>query len=111
NVGKTKAVLEGMKRCKGELVCLIDADLTGLKYEHLYKMIYFVLDREFDMTILDREGDRISPIGWAQSWTSRFNGGERAFWLKDWSKIKFEEDALYGIEQVMNLHYVKSGKK
>ncbi len=111
NVGKTKAVIEGMKKCKGELVCFIDADLTGLKYEYIYKMIYYVLNGEFDMTILDREGDRISPIGWAQSWTSRFNGGERAFWKKDWDKIRFEKDALYGIEQVMNLYYVSKGKK
>lgn len=111
NVGKTKAVMKGMEKCKGDLVCFIDADLTGLKYEYIYKMMYFLLNGEFDMTILDREGDRISPIGWAQSWSSRFNGGERAFWMKDWKKIKFENGTLYGIEQVMNLYYVRKGKR
>lgn len=111
NKGKTWAVVEGMKKCKGELVCLIDADLTGLKHEYLYKMVYYLLNGEFDMTILDREGERVSPIGWAQSWVNRFNGGERAFWIKDWKKINFKKGSLYGIEQEMNLYYVKNSKK
>jgi glycosyltransferase involved in cell wall biosynthesis len=111
NTGKTKAVLSGTAKAKGKMICLIDADLTGLKYEYLYKMIYFLLTGEFDMTILDREGERVSPIGWVHSWTSRFNGGERAFWKKDFEKIKFDKKSLYGIEQIINLYYIKNGLK
>jgi hypothetical protein len=74
-------------------------------------MIYFLLTGEFDMTILDREGERVSPIGWMHSWTSRFNGGERAFWKKDFAKIKFDKKSLYGIEQIINLYYIKNGLK
>jgi glycosyltransferase involved in cell wall biosynthesis len=111
NGGKTQAVLKGVRKARGEMICLVDADLTGLKFEYLYKMIYFLLTGEFDQTILDREGERVSPIGWVHSWTSRFNGGERAFWKKDFKKIKFDKKSLYGIEQIINLYYVKNGLK
>lgn len=111
NGGKTKAVIEGIKKTKGELICLIDADLSGLKYEFLYKMIYYVLNGEFSMTILDREGDQVSPLGFTQSWVSRFNGGERAFWKRDWKKMKFGKNAKYVVEQVMNLYYLNAGLK
>lgn len=111
NGGKTNAVIQGMKSVTSELVCLIDADLEGLKYDYIYKMIYYLLTHEFDMTILDRAGDRQSPLGWTQSWTARFNGGERAVWKKDFQKIKFGSKSRYAIEQELNLYYVNNGLK
>ncbi|MCC7289637.1 glycosyltransferase family 2 protein [bacterium] len=108
NKGKSNAVISGIQISKGEIICLIDADLVGLKYEYLYKMLYYILNKDFDMTILDRAGDRASPIGWAQSWTSRFNGGERAFWKKEFQRIPFEKNEGYLLEQVMNMHYVSN---
>lgn len=111
NGGKTNAVRKGIKASTSDMVCLVDADLTGLRYDYLYKMIYFLLTGDFDMTILDRAGDRVSPVGWAQSWTARFNGGERAMWRKDFDNVKFSSLSRYGIEQELNLYYVNSGLK
>lgn len=109
NKGKTKAILEGVKQSSGKLICLFDADLSNLSFENIYKMIYLVLNGEYDMTILDRAGDRAAPVGWSQSWIARFNGGERAFWKKEFDKILFTEDNRYALEQIINLHYVSQG--
>ena len=111
NKGKANAVIEGVNKAKGELICLIDADLTGLSFDYLYKMIFFILNKEFDMTILDRAGDRAAIIGWSHSWVARFNGGERAMWKSDFLKMNIDKSSRYAIEQIINLYYVKSHKK
>ncbi len=111
NGGKTNAVKQGIKASDSDMVCLIDADLIGLRYDYIYKMIFFLLTGDFDMTILDRAGDRVSPVGWVQSWTARFNGGERAMWRKDFDKVKFGKESKYGIEQELNLYYVDNSLK
>lgn len=111
NKGKTNAVHQGFNASNGEMVCLVDADLEGLKFEYLYKMIYYLLTGEFDMTILDREGDRMGPLGWSQSWVIRFIGGERAMWRKDFANVKSTEFAQYAIEQDINVYYVQNKKK
>jgi len=110
NGGKTEAVKIGVEECKGELIALIDADLKGLSHEYLSKMCYLVADAEYSMTILDRGGDRMSPIGWF-AFFPRLMGGERAFWKKDFQKIEFDADTGYGLEFVMNLWYIKMGLK
>lgn len=109
NLGKTNAILEGVKTSKGELLCFLDADLTNLLFDNIYKMIYFVLNKEYSMTILDRAGDRAAPVGWTQSWIARFNGGERTLWKKDFQKIKFPLESRYALEQIINLHYISHG--
>ncbi len=111
NAGKANAVVEAVNHSSSELICLVDADLSGLSFEYLYKMIYFVLNNEYDMTILDRAGDRAAIIGWSQSWVARFNGGERALWKKDFKKIDIDRKSRYAIEQCINMYYVKNEKK
>lgn len=111
NLGKTKTVIKGVEASRGDLIVLIDGDLIGLDEISIYKMIYFVIKGEFDMTILDRGGDRMAVTGFFQSWTARLNGGERAFWKSEFKKIKFPIRSRYGIEQILNLHYVKKGLK
>lgn len=111
NVGKTKGIKTGVESSTGDILALLDGDLVGLKFDYLYKMLYFVLSKEFDMTILDRGSDRETPLGWSQSWTARFNGGERALWRNDYMKIPFGKNSRYAIEQEMNLYFVNHGLK
>jgi glycosyltransferase involved in cell wall biosynthesis len=111
NKGKLNAISTGINKCDCDLVCIFDSDITGLKFDYIYKMIYFVISKQFDMTILDRAGDRVSPVGWVQSWMTRIIGGERAFWKEEFKQIKFPKNGRYIIEQAMNLHYVEKGLK
>ena len=109
NMGKTDAVLTGMKQARGDIVVMIDADLVNLHHSYLDKLIYLVASKEYDMTILDRSGDRLSPFGLAG--IARLMGGERAFWRKDFLKLDLKGVKNYSLEGAMNMEYLKRGKK
>ncbi|MFH1276468.1 MAG: glycosyltransferase family 2 protein [Candidatus Woesearchaeota archaeon] len=109
NKGKTAAILTGIKQAEGELIVILDADLIGLNYENISKMIYLVLSKEYDLTILDRAGDRSAIWGWTNC--ARFFGGERCFWKKDLLEITLPDDGGYLLEIIMNLHYINHNKK
>jgi glycosyltransferase involved in cell wall biosynthesis len=112
NLGKIEAVKKGISATNCELVVLVDADLRNFTHQDLAKLIYFVVNGEYDMTIIDRGGDRLSPQGFLASLINRLNGGERAFWKKEFHKIDFiEREYGYLLEQIMNLYYVKNELK
>jgi polyisoprenyl-phosphate glycosyltransferase len=109
NKGKTAAVLTGVSRSAGDLIVMIDADLIGLTHENIAKMIYLVLIGNYDLTILDRAGDRSAIWGWTNC--ARFFGGERCFWKKDFLDINLPKESGYLLEVMMNLHYINNNKK
>jgi polyisoprenyl-phosphate glycosyltransferase len=110
NKGKTAAVLTGVDNSKGDIITLIDADLIGLTHEYIAKLLYYILKGEYDMTILDRQGDREAIWGWTNC--ARFVGGERAFWRKDFNQIEeVRRVDGYLIEIVVNLYYMDHNKK
>ena len=109
NKGKTGAVLEGIKRTTGDLIVMLDADLYDLKKEYLDKMLYLVASGQYDMVILDRMTDRLSPFGFLG--IARLLGGERAFWKKDFLKIDLSNVKNYSLETAINLAYIKKDKK
>jgi glycosyltransferase involved in cell wall biosynthesis len=51
NVGKAGAMLEGVKATKADIVCFVDADLVGLRGEHIDAIIKPVLDNRCEMCI------------------------------------------------------------
>jgi glycosyltransferase involved in cell wall biosynthesis len=51
NQGKAAAMLAGVKSTKAEIVCFVDADLVGLRGEHIDAIIKPVLDNLCDMCI------------------------------------------------------------
>lgn len=51
NVGKAGAVMAGVERAAGDIVVLLDADLIGLRSEHVDELLHPVLDDGIDMVI------------------------------------------------------------
>src|SRR5258708_904260 len=51
NLGKGGAMVEGVKATKAEIVCFVDADLVGLRGEHIDAIIRPVVDNRCDMCI------------------------------------------------------------
>lgn len=51
NGGKSDAVLAGLRRARGELIVLLDADLCGLRPDHLSGLLHPVLDGRADMAV------------------------------------------------------------
>ena len=109
NRGKTGAILEGVKRVTGNLVVMLDADIKNLKHKYLDKMLYLVASKEYDLVILDRFTDRMSPFGLMG--ITRVLGGERAFWLDEFKKIDLKSIKNYQLEVTINMHYIRKDKK
>ncbi len=110
NQGKASAMLKGFENVKdSDIVIFLDADLKQLPHEYLDKLLYYILDGEYDMTILDRLSDRQSPFGIFA--LARFFGGERALWVKDFKQIDFKHTQGYEIESTINLWYLKNNKR
>lgn len=51
NLGKGGAMLEGVRATKAEIVCFVDADLEGLRGEHIDAIIRPVLNNRCDMCL------------------------------------------------------------
>lgn len=51
NHGKTNAVLTGVKNTDADIILMLDADLIGLKEEHITSLLQPVIDNKADMTI------------------------------------------------------------
>jgi len=107
NKGKTAAVLTGIDASSSDVIVMLDADLINLTHENLDKLIDPIVNRELDLAILDREGDRRTIFGFSNC--ARFFGGERAFWKKDFVQIDIPEDGGFLLEIIMNLHYIENG--
>jgi glycosyltransferase involved in cell wall biosynthesis len=105
NLGKAGAVLAGVKKSKGELLVLLDADIKGLSYKDIDKLMVYVLNGKYRMTILDRPSDRLSIASITD--LSRLFGGERALWKKDFEQMDIGINDGYTIEIIINLYYVR----
>ena len=113
NQGKTRAVVEGITKAKGDLIIMLDADLQGLSYSYLDKMVYLVLSKQYDMVILDRLTDRLSPFGLLG--IARLFGGERILWkahfLQAINGVDLSKVKGYALESILNNYFIKTGKK
>lgn len=63
NVGKAAAMLEGVRASRADVICFVDADLFGLRGEHIDAIIRPVLDGRCDMCLgIFRGGKRWSDM-------------------------------------------------
>lgn len=102
NQGKTVAVLDGVNASNGNLLVLLDADLVGLSHLHIDKLLYYIVVEDYSMTILDRHTDRRGMLGWTAY--TRFVGGERALWKKDFLSLDLPKEKRKGylLEVIVN---------
>lgn len=60
NRGKGAAVAAGLSRAQGEVIGFLDADLVGLRPEHIRALVLPVIEGQADMTIGLFGGGRLS---------------------------------------------------
>lgn len=106
NMGKSFAVMTGLKESKGEFITLIDADLVGLTEENVTNLINPVLENYADITISLRKN---APIFWRMIGLD-YISGERTFRK---SMLDKEYESLtripkFGLEVFMNQIVIKN---
>jgi len=109
NMGKGAAVLKGLECCRGEDILLIDADLVGLKAEHVKELLAPVLKGQADMTVGVFRKGRFST-DFAQKVTPWLSG-QRALKRSLLERISNLEKAGYGIEMALTMYARKEGIK
>ncbi|MFI5385588.1 MAG: glycosyltransferase family 2 protein [Fimbriimonadales bacterium] len=102
NQGKGGAMMEGVKATKADIVCFVDADLVGLRGEHIDAIIRPVLDNVCDMCIgVFRGGEYWSDM--AQK-IAPYISGQRAMRRELIEGIPYLADLRMGVEVALKDH-------
>ncbi len=96
NSGKGGAYAEGLKHVHTPYVILLDADLVGLRKDHLQALLQPVLEGEADMTVgVFRGGRLLTDIG---NRITPFLSGQRALATERLRRVKGLAEARYDVE-------------
>ncbi len=109
NMGKFAAVKNGIRRLKHfDVVILLDADLTGLKEEHLWQLAGPVLMGDYDSTVGVLIGGRIATH--LSNVVAPGLSGQRCFRRELFDEF-FEEGEYegYGLEEGLNRYMDQKG--
>ncbi len=105
NSGKGAALKAGFDECNADIVIMLDADLIGLKKEHIYSLLNPIIRNEYDMTVgVFNEGRNLTDL--AQK-VSPHLSGQRALKGEILNKIKNLDNTGYGVEVAIN-RYVRA---
>ncbi|MGC8967566.1 MAG: glycosyltransferase family 2 protein [Thermus sp.] len=102
NRGKGGAIAEGLKAVRTPFVLLLDADLLGLKLEHLHALLEPVARGEAEMTVGLFRGGRLST-DLAMRLTP-FLSGQRAMATEALKGVPGLEKARYDLELLLTRH-------
>ncbi len=104
NKGKSYSVARGIQEAKGDIIILIDADLTGLSHHHIKNLLSPVLSEEVHMTIGSKDVMWISKIIGLD-----YIAGERVFkksLITQYSTMESLES--FGLEPFLNELIIKN---
>ena len=107
NRGKGGAIAAGLKAVATPLVLLADADLLGLKPQHLQALLDPVARGEAEMTVGVFQGGRLST-DLAMRLTP-FLSGQRALRTEDLRAVPGLEGARYDLELLLTRHAKRQG--
>jgi glycosyltransferase involved in cell wall biosynthesis len=101
NRGKGQAVYSGLQSTQADLILMLDADLRGLRVQHLEELVLPVVVDGLDMTIgIFRGGRFYSDFShWATPWLS----GQRCLWREHLEKICWKAAEGYGLETAITV--------
>lgn len=100
NVGKGGAMAAGVRSTKAQIIVFIDADLEGLKPEHIDAIVRPVLEGRGDVCVgLFRDGKTWSD---AAQRVSPFLSGQRAMRREVFEAVPYPDELRFGIEVALN---------
>lgn len=96
NLGKGGAIKAGLNRCEDDIILLLDADLIGLKDEHILSLLEPVINNEADMSIgVFRNGRTVTDL--AQK-IAPYLSGQRAVRKTIIDRMKGMDTMRYGVD-------------
>ncbi|MBC7222978.1 MAG: glycosyltransferase family 2 protein, partial [Anaerolineae bacterium] len=107
NRGKGAAMVEGARRSPSDIVLFLDADLVGLRPQHVEDLIWPVLRGEADMTVGRFRGGRLHT-DWSHALTP-FLSGQRCLRWSVFARTPELEEAGWGAETAFHLHAAREG--
>jgi glycosyltransferase involved in cell wall biosynthesis len=111
NKGKAYAMVSGVEISSGEILVFVDADITGLNYKHIEKLIAPLIFDQADMVIGRRYSEQNPKVDISKP-IDDWLGGERALYRKDILPILWRmKDTRYGVETLLNLYYKSHNKR
>lgn len=109
NRGKGAALKAGSLATSAPILLFIDADLVGLKEEHIEALLAPVQRGEADMSLGIFVGGR-RATDWALRWAPQLSG-QRALVRRIIETLPDSERARYGIEVALNRHARRLGMR
>jgi glycosyltransferase involved in cell wall biosynthesis len=100
NVGKGGAMKAGVEQARHEIILFVDADLVGLKQEHIQALLAPIHAGRADMTVGVFEEGRLAT-DLAQK-IAPFLSGQRAVRRRLFQDLPHPEDTRYGIEVALS---------
>lgn len=109
NVGKGGAVWAGLRKATGDIIVMLDADLIGIKKEHLNRLLDPVLSGKADVCVGIIQHKKRWWMSFSQFVSSDLSG-QQAFRkaLVEDANIK---DTRFGVEIALKNHFKKKGAK
>lgn len=104
NVGKGGAMKVGVKKCKGDILLFLDADLIGLKNSHIEALLSPVINGQAGMTVGTFSNGRFRT-DFAHK-IAPFLSGQRAIRKEIFNNIDALTSTGYGVETALT-RYVK----
>ena len=102
NQGKAAALLLGIQAANSDLIAFLDADLIGLRPDHIDDLIRPVLTGECDMTLGLFRGGRLRTD--LAHRTTPYLSGQRCLRWGPFRDTPLLADARYGVEVALSLH-------
>ncbi|HUW21209.1 MAG TPA: glycosyltransferase family 2 protein [Candidatus Bathyarchaeia archaeon] len=120
NFGIGYSYWRGAREAKNPLILLCDADLVGLKEEHLQQLIFPVIKKQTQMTIgIQEKLSLLNRFRWYrrhaanQKNDSQFIqslGGQRVLWKKDFLKVRDLKKSKYGAVQTITNYFLENNQ-
>jgi glycosyltransferase involved in cell wall biosynthesis len=100
NMGKAGAMAEGVKRTDAPILAFVDADLGGLRSDHLDRIITPVMRDQCDMCVGIFKGGKVWSD--AAQRVSPYLSGQRALKRELFEAVPYVQDLGLGIEVALN---------
>jgi glycosyltransferase involved in cell wall biosynthesis len=108
NLGKGRAIANGISAARGDIIFCSDADITGLTHEIIEEIIAPVCEGRVDMSI-GMQGSKIYSTRPILFFTPLLSG-QRAFTKEFWTRIPDTFKERFRVETALNFYAIHAGK-